>query len=47
MSDFPTQVGPGTDALLVAGFLTAEQRAGIVCHDAARILRLPPAPCRP
>ena len=44
-SDFPDQTGPGIDAILAADFLTPEQKADILCNDAARFLRLPPAIC--
>ncbi len=46
-SDFPAQVGPGIDAILAAGFLTAEQKADILCRNAPRFLRLPASTCSP
>lgn len=46
-SDFPDQVGPGIDAIQAADFLTAEQKADILCHNAARFLRLPSSTCTP
>lgn len=44
-SDFPTQVAPGINAILNAPFLTAEQKADILCNNAAKFLRLPPGTC--
>jgi uncharacterized protein len=46
-SDFPNQVGPGIDAIGAADFLTATQKADILCNNAARFLRLPTTTCRP
>jgi predicted TIM-barrel fold metal-dependent hydrolase len=46
-SDFPDSIGPGIDAILAADFLTAGQKADILCHNAARFLRLPAAMCAP
>jgi hypothetical protein len=46
-SDFPDQIGPGIDAILSADFLTAEQKADILCNNAARFLRLDVSLCRP
>jgi hypothetical protein len=54
-SDFPAPGGPqaadypreGIDAILTAEFLTAEQKADILCGNAARFLRLDAAVCRP
>ena len=46
-SDFPDQVGPGIEAVLAADFLTAEQKADILCNNAARFLRLEPPVCQP
>jgi len=37
----------GIDAILAADFLTAEQKADILCGNAMRFLRLPEAVCRP
>jgi Amidohydrolase len=44
-SDFPDQAGPGIDAILAADFLSAEQRADILCNNAARFLRLDSSLC--
>lgn len=46
-SDFPDLVGPGIEAILGADFLTTEQKADILCNNAARFLRLEPSPCTP
>jgi hypothetical protein len=46
-SDFPGQLGLGIDAILAADFLTEEQRADILCHNAARFLRLDASVCAP
>ena len=46
-SDFPDQVGPGIDAIQTADFLTAEQKADILCNNAARFLRLNSSLCAP
>lgn len=46
-SDFPNQVGPGIDVILAADFLSAEQRADILCNNAARFLRLNASLCAP
>jgi uncharacterized protein len=46
-SDFPDQTGPGIEAVLAADFLTAEQRADILCNNAVRFLRLDDSVCRP
>jgi predicted TIM-barrel fold metal-dependent hydrolase len=46
-SDFPDQVGPGIDAILAADFLNAEQKADILCNNAARFLRLDESICKP
>ena len=37
----------GIDAILAADFLTAEQKADILCGNAMRLLRPPEAVCRP
>ena len=37
----------GIDAILAADFLTAEQKADILCENAARFLRLDESVCRP
>jgi len=46
-SDFPNQVVPGIDAILAADFLSAEQKADVLCNNAARFLRLEPSVCSP
>ena len=46
-SDFPNQVGPGIDAIIAADFLNAEQKADVLCNNAARFLRLEVSVCRP
>ncbi len=46
-SDFPNQVLPGIDAIATAEFLSAEQKADILCNNAARFLRLDAAVCAP
>ena len=46
-SDFPDQIEMGIDAILSADFLTAEQKADILCNNAARFLRLDASLCRP
>jgi uncharacterized protein len=46
-SDFPDQVGPGIEAILAAEFLTPEQKADILCNNAARFLRLDASVCQP
>lgn len=46
-SDFPDQVGPGIEAISSADFLTAEQKADILCNNAARFLRLDASVCSP
>jgi predicted TIM-barrel fold metal-dependent hydrolase len=46
-SDFPAQVGPGIDAIMAADFLTAEQKADILCNNAMRFLRLQASVCEP
>jgi hypothetical protein len=45
-SDFPDQVVGGVDAILAADFLDEEQKADILCNNAARFLRLDPSICR-
>lgn len=45
-SDFPDQLVAGVDAIMAADFLTAEQKADILCNNAARFLRRDPAICR-
>jgi predicted TIM-barrel fold metal-dependent hydrolase len=44
-SDFPDQVGTGIEAILEADFLSAEQKADILCNNAARFLRLDASTC--
>lgn len=44
-SDFPDQVEAGVAAILAADFLTTEQKADILCRNAARFLRLSPERC--
>jgi hypothetical protein len=46
-SDFPSQLGPGIDAILGTDFLTAEQKTDILCRNAARFLRLDRSLCDP
>jgi hypothetical protein len=46
-SDFPDQESAGIDAINAAGFLTAEQKADVLCNNAARFLRLRPETCLP
>jgi hypothetical protein len=46
-SDLPDQVETGIDAILAADFLSAEQKADILCRNAARFLRLDTGICEP
>ena len=46
-SDFPEQVEMGIDAIVAADFLSAEQKADILCNNAARFLRLEMSICQP
>jgi uncharacterized protein len=46
-SDFPNQVRPGIAAILAADYLTEEQKADILCGNAARFLRLGAEICVP
>ncbi len=46
-SDFPDQLEAGIDAILDADFLSAEQKADILCNNAARFLRLAAPVCNP
>jgi uncharacterized protein len=46
-SDFPDQVGPGIVAIVSADFLNAEQKADVLCRNAARFLRLAASACAP
>jgi predicted TIM-barrel fold metal-dependent hydrolase len=47
-SDFQgsPNVGRAIDAILAADFLSAEQKADILCGNAQRFLRLPDSVCR-
>ena len=45
-SDFLWQLRQGIDAIEHADFLTSDQKADILCNNAARFLRLGPAICR-
>ncbi len=46
-SDFPDQLKDGIDAVLAADFLNAEQKADILCRNAARFLRMSSSVCHP
>jgi predicted TIM-barrel fold metal-dependent hydrolase len=46
-SDFADQFEPGIQAIVDAPFLSAEQRADILCGNAARFLRLRASVCTP
>jgi amidohydrolase family protein len=46
-SDLPDQIEMGIDAIVAADFLSAEQKADILCNNAARFLRLDPRICQP
>ncbi len=46
-SDFPDQLAEGIDAILAADFLSAEQKADILCSNAARFLRFTASVCAP
>ena len=46
-SDFPNQVKAGIDAIVAADFLSAEQKADILCNNAQRFLRLDVSVCKP
>jgi hypothetical protein len=46
-SDFANLQALGIDIILEAEFLTAEQKADILCNNAARFLRLHPGICKP
>lgn len=46
-SDFPDQFDAGIAAVIGADYLTAEQKADILCGNAARFLRLDPGVCAP
>lgn len=45
-SDFPNELVTGIDAIASAPFLSAEQRADILCNNAARFLRLASSYCQ-
>jgi hypothetical protein len=44
-SDFPDQIDLGVDAILAADFLSSAQKSDILCHNAARFLRLDAGVC--
>lgn len=46
-SDFPDQIEMGIDAIVAADFLSAEQKADILCSNAARFLRFDANICQP
>jgi hypothetical protein len=46
-SEFANLLGPGVDAIVAADFLGAEQKADILCNNAARFLRLDNSVCAP
>lgn len=46
-SDFPDQLSEGIDAILAADFLSSEQKADILCNNAARFLRVTALVCNP
>jgi uncharacterized protein len=46
-SDFPNGVATGIDAILAADFLSNDQKADILCGNAARFLRLEGSVCAP
>ena len=46
-SDFPDQVESGIKTIVDATFLSTEEKAGILCGNAARFLRLPESVCAP
>jgi hypothetical protein len=46
-SDFPDQTAAGIEAILETDFLSAEQKADILCNNAARFLRLDASTCVP
>ena len=46
-SDFPDQIEMGIDAIVRADFLSAEQKADILCNNAARFLRIEGSICEP
>ena len=46
-SDFPDQLESGIQTIVDAPFLNAEQKAGILCGNAARFLRVAASICAP
>jgi predicted TIM-barrel fold metal-dependent hydrolase len=46
-SDFPNQMELGIKTIVDTTFLSAEQKAGILCGNAARFLRLSASVCAP
>jgi len=46
-SDFPLSVAAGIDAIVAADFLSNEQKADILCNNAAQFLRLDARVCAP
>jgi hypothetical protein len=46
-SDFPAHLSEGIAAIRAADFLSAEQKADILCNNAARFLRLTASVCHP
>jgi hypothetical protein len=46
-SDFPNRVEAGIDAILQADFLSGDQKADILCNNAARYLRIGASICNP
>jgi hypothetical protein len=46
-SEFTDLFGAGVDAILAADFLSADQKADILCNNAARFLRLHNSVCAP
>lgn len=46
-SDFPNALAAGIDAIGAADFLSSDQKADILCRNAARFLRLPSEVCAP
>jgi hypothetical protein len=45
-SDFPDQIEMGIDAIAAANFLTPDQKADILCNNAAQFLRLDAGICK-
>jgi hypothetical protein len=46
-SEFTNLFGSGVDAVRAADFLSADQKADILCENAARFLRLDNSVCLP